>query len=132
MLGLLTTGFSWLFGNSTSSDKAVGAISDRLDNAFYTDQEKAAASQKIFDLKIEYAKHTQNQSIARRVIAFIVSGLWGFIVLCAAIGGYFDNTKDSWAAYLMTLLDSTVNQPFMIILGFYFLAHVVGKIGKPS
>lgn len=122
--------FGWLTGGSDTAEKVVDGVSSGLDMMFYTDEEKAIANGKILDWKLKYATATAGQSISRRIIATIVSGLWGLIVLSASISGYFDNGKDSWSAYLMELLNSTVNTPFMIIIGFYFAAHVVGKLGQ--
>lgn len=121
---------SWLFGNSKAADAAVNGI----DALVFTDQEKAtmdaAAMDKILDFKIEYAKHTQNQSIARRIIAIIVSGLWALLILIAAIAGYFDAGGTGYAAYIGGIVVTSVNPPFMVIIGFYFAAHVVKGLRK--
>lgn len=118
----------WLTGESKTAEKVVDGVSSGLDMMFYTDEEKAIANGKILDWKLKYATASAGQSISRRVIATIVSSLWGLIVLAAAVAGYFATGKDSYANYLMELLGSTVNTPFMIIIGFYFAAHVVGKL----
>ncbi len=126
MLGsLIAGGLSWLFGNSKSADKAVDTIADGLDNAFFTDQEKTNAGLKILDFKIRYAEATQNQSIARRVIAFIVSSLWALLVMVAVVTGFFNDGEGSFSSFVFSVLDQVVNPPFMIVIGFYFAAHVV-------
>ena len=119
--------FNWLFGNSNSASKVVDGVVNGLDALIFTDEEKSIASQKVLDFKIEYAKHTQNQSIARRVIAFIVSGLWGALNLFA-VGLHFFSVPGS--EFVFKVISENINTPFMIIVGFYFAAHVVGKLGK--
>jgi len=117
--------FNWLFGNSKATDAAVRGI----DALIFTDEEKAnldaAARDKILQFKIDYAKATQNQSVARRIIAVIVSALWALLVLVAAIAGYFDASDTGYAAYVGGIVVTTLNPPFMVIIGFYFAAHVV-------
>ena len=119
--------WSWLFGNSESSNKVVDGVVNGVDAMFFTDEEKSVANQKVLDFKIEYAKHTQNQSIARRVIAFIVSGLWGALNLLA-VALYFISEPAS--QFVFKVISENINVPFMIVVGFYFAAHVVGKLGK--
>lgn len=119
--------WSWLFGNSSAAEKVVDGVSNGLDMLMFTDEEKAIASQKVLDFKIEYAKHTQNQSIARRVIAFSITGLWALLNLFA-VALYFISEPAS--KFIFEVLKENINTPFMIVVGFYFAAHVVGKLGK--
>jgi len=119
--------WSWLFGNSKNAEKVVDGVSNGFDMMFFTDEEKSIASQKVLDFKIEYAKHTQSQSIARRVIAFIVAGIWGVLVLIA-VGLYFVSVEAS--NFVFSVIKDVVNPPFMIITAFYFMAHIAGKFTK--
>jgi len=119
--------FSWLTGESKTAEKVVDGVSSGLDMMFYTDEEKAIAAHKVLDFKIEYAKHTQNQSVARRVIAFIVSGIWGLLNI-VAVALYFISEPAS--DFIFKVINQNINTPFMIIVGFYFAAHIVGKL-KP-
>ncbi len=117
--------WSWLFGNSDSANKVVDGVSSGLDMMFFTDEEKSIASQKVLDFKIEYAKATQNQSVARRIIAFIVCGIWGFLNI-SAVAMYFISETSS--KFIFEVIKENINTPFMIIVGFYFAAHIVGKL----
>ena len=119
--------FSWLTGNSNTAEKVVDGVSSGLDMMFFTDEEKSIASQKVLDFKIEYAKATQNQSIARRVIAFAITGVWVFLNLLA-VTLYFISEASS--KFIFEVLKENINTPFMIVVGFYFAAHVVGKLSK--
>ena len=120
-MGLL----SWLTGESETAGKVVDGVSSGLDMMFYTDEEKAIAAHKVLDFKIEYAKHTQNQSVARRVIAFIVAGLWGFLNLLAVLLYFISEDSSN---FVFKVINENINMPFMIIVGFYFAAHIVGKL----
>ena len=116
----------WLFGNSKAADKAVDGIYDGLDALVFTDEEKSVAAQKILDFKIEYAKHTQNQSISRRIISVGVTLMWvsvGIATLVAQALG-----ASVFAEYAFKFLVDVVMTPFSIIVGFYFAAHIVGKL----
>ena len=119
---------SWLMGNSSAAEKAVDAVVATGDALWFTDEEKAVAAQKVLDFKIEYAKHTQNQSISRRIITVAVSVMWmivGIAILVAKAWG-----MDAFAEYAFKFMVDAIMQPFSIIVGFYFLSHVVGKFGK--
>lgn len=120
--------FNWLFGNSEAVEKATDAVISTGDALFFTDEEKSVASQKILDWKIEYAKATQGQSISRRIIAAGVTAMWmltGVVALIAASWG-----QKEYAEYVMKFLVDVVMQPFSIIVGFYFLAHIVKGVKK--
>lgn len=121
MLALLGTAFSWITGNSNSANKAMSAV----DALVYTDEEKAVAGQKILDFKIEYAKATQGQSVARRVIAVVITAMWACLNLLSVgleLGGLTEKS-----GFIASLLENDINPPFMIVIGFYFLAHVVKR-----
>ncbi|MDX8400946.1 MAG: hypothetical protein R8K20_11975 [Gallionellaceae bacterium] len=117
--------FSWLLGNSNAAEKAVNGVVDGLDALVFTDEEKSIANQKVLDFKIEYAKHTQNQSISRRIITVSVCVMWLIVGLSALISTSLGATE--YAKYAMKFLVDVVMQPFSIIVGFYFIAHLVGK-----
>ena len=120
--------FGWLTGNSKIAEKAADGVYNGIDNLFFTEEEKSVASQKVLDFKIKYAEVTQSQSVARRIIAFGVTFMWclvGIVALMAKAWG-----SDSFAEYAILFLKDVVMQPFMIIVGFYFLAHVVKGISS--
>ena len=79
--------FSFLTGGSKTAEKVVDGVSSGIDAMFFTDEEKSRASQQILDWKLEYAKSTAGQSIARRVIAFAVTGMWCFVILLTVVVG---------------------------------------------
>ena len=119
--------FSFLTGGSKVAEKVVDGVSSGMDMAFYTDEEKSIASQKILDWKLDYAKATASQSISRRIISCVVSALWALLIIVAVVFGLILGKEAASVQFLIEILKDIVNPPFMIILGFYFLAHVVGK-----
>lgn len=115
-----------LFGGGKITEQIVSSISSGIDSAFYTDQEKAEANQKILDFKLEWVKATQGQNIARRLVALAVTVMWmlcGLIVLIAKGLG-----ADAFSQFALAYLTDVVTRPFEVIIGFYFLAHVARAV----
>ncbi|MDO9464685.1 MAG: hypothetical protein Q7J67_05250, partial [bacterium] len=103
-----------------------------LDNAFYTDQEKAADAGKIMDtwLKIQETTASENsiRSITRRILAWLVMGSFIFMTLSACVIWKFSS---EWAGYVKTMLiDSQLGYLAMIVGFFYFGAYEVGRFIK--
>jgi len=122
-MGLL----SFLTGQSKTAEKVVDGAISGLDAMFFTDEEKSVANQKILDWKLSYASATQGMSISRRVITFTISAAWLLLVLLTVAVGLMFGGDSAAVAFLMKILIDVVMQPFSIIVGFYFLAHVVGN-----
>lgn len=123
---------SWLTGNSKSAEKAVDGVVNGVDAMFFTAEEKAAAMQQAFALKIDFAKHTAFMSISRRVIVCMVTALWGvMVILLVAFGLIFGKDSSSFTL-LFEVMKDIVNPPFMIIVAFYFMSQLASKArGKP-
>ena len=122
--------FSFLTGSSATAEKVVDGALSGLDAVFYTDEEKAVASQKILDWKLQYATATQGMSISRRVIAFTLCAAWLLLVLITVVIGLFFGGDSAEVKFLMSIMTDVVMQPFSIVVAFYFLAHVVGSARK--
>jgi len=117
-----------LFGGGDTTNKIVDGVMKGTDALFFTDEEKSVANQKILDFKLEWMKATQGQNIARRIIAIIVTLMWmGIGVSILAAQALHHTAFAQFAAKYMT---DVVTTPFMIIIGFYFAAHIVGKMGS--
>ncbi len=115
-----------LFGGGKTTDKIVDGVIDGVDAMFFTDEEKSVANQKVLDFKLEWMKATQGQNIARRIIAVGVTAMWllaGLIILGAQAFGHVEFSK-----FAFTYLKDVVSTPFAIIIGFYFAAHIMGKL----
>lgn len=117
--------FSTLFSSSATTEKIVDGVVAGVDSMFYTDEEKSVANQKILDFKLEYAKTTQGQNIARRVIAFAVTFL--FVLLCLTIVTAKGFGYDDYSEFAYKFMTDVIAMPFSIIIGFYFAASLVRK-----
>ena len=121
---------SFLTGGSDVAEKVVDGVSSGLDVMFYTDEEKSQANQKILDWKLAYAKATAAMSISRRIIVCGVCFVWIVLVLLLIIVASFAGNDSQMFKDLFDIMKDVVNPPFMIIVAFYFLAHVVGNARK--
>lgn len=81
--------WSFLTGGSDVAEKAADGIYNGIDKLIYTDEEKAEASQKGFELFLEYQKATLPQNKARRQLALLVTALWTTLVVIQALGVIF-------------------------------------------
>lgn len=119
--------FSWLTGGGDTANKVIETASSGLDMMFFTDEEKSIAGQKVLDFKLEWLKATSGQNLARRVIAFGVVGLWCLGVLTACVAQLI---SPEYSKFIFSVLKDIVGLPFTVIIGFYFAAHMVGKLKK--
>jgi len=123
MFGLLSGMFT-----SNNIDRAGEGLYNGIDNMFYTDEEKGVANQKILDWKLKYASVTAPQNISRRFIAIVVTLLWALAIVVMCVAKFFDNA--TFATYMFEVMRDVVGPPFMIIVGFYFLAHITKGLGS--
>jgi hypothetical protein len=114
--------FDKLFGSDKQLDKLTTGAVNGLDKIFFTEEEKSEANQKLSEWYLKYLEATQPQNLARRLIALIVVSLWAFLILFGVLLYKLDM---AWSAFVFSTLNNIVNNPFMIIVGFYFLTHAV-------
>lgn len=127
-MGLLGT----LFGTPKVVDTVADTVKSgvgMLDNAFYTDQEKAADAVKLMDVWIEIQKTTASEnsirSITRRLLAWTIMGVYVLIVMAACIVWKID---PEWAKYILSLLTETNLSYLALIVGFfYFGSYAIGQ-----
>jgi hypothetical protein len=117
-----------LFGSDKQLDKLTSGAVNGLDKIFFTKEEKAEANQKLSDWYLKYLEATQPQNLARRLIAIVVVSLWAFLIFFGVLMWKFDV---GWSTFIFSTLNNIVNNPFMIIIGFYFLTHAV-RAYKPG
>ena len=107
-MGFLTT----LFGMPKVVETAVTTIgglattgAGMIDNAFYTDQEKAASLEKRMDvylkLQMAWANDNSVSAIVRRIIATLTFSTFFFLVLSACVLWKID--KD-WAMFILKVI----------------------------
>ena len=119
--------YSFLTGNSDAVESAVDGAVGLLDNAFFTDQERSAASTKMMEFRMQFAIKTQSMSISRRVITVAVVAMWLLLVLLLVIFGSIAGGKSDTVLFLFDIMEDIVMPPFIVIVGFYFLSQVVSK-----
>jgi len=121
--------FSFITGSKVA-EKVIDGAMRAGDALFFTDEEKSKASQKKLDWTLEYMKATAPQNVSRRVIAFVIVGLWALLVLVAVIAGGFARGPDTYSQFVFDTLTEIVLQPFSIVVGFYFLTQLVRSAKK--
>ena len=112
----------WL-GSSEVVEKGLDMIDRGVDMAIYTGEEKAIAGQKLLEWKLSWVKATGAQSVARRVIAFAVVGVWVYLVLLGVHLHIFGLTNE--ATFIFKILVDIVTNPFLMVMGFFYAAHLI-------
>lgn len=112
---------SWLTGNSKTTETVADGIYNGIDKIFYTEEEKAEASTRGFELFVKYQEATQPQNVARRLIAVQVVAVWLLFVVIAGLGIVFgfDYKKE-----LIDFIANVLNWPFMAIMTFYYMKRI--------
>jgi len=111
----------WLTGGSKTAETVANGIYSGIDKLVYTDEEKADASRKGFELFIKYQEATQPQNVARRLIAMQVVAVWVLFVMVAGVGVVF---SFEYEARLVKFIDDILNWPFMFVMGFYYAKRI--------
>jgi hypothetical protein len=114
---------SGIFGKGDTVEKGLDMAGKGLDAMFFTDEEKSVANQTILDWKLKWISATGAQSVARRVIAYVIVALWSFMVVLGVGLELLDATTKS--RFIFEVLRDILNWPFITIIGFYFAAHMV-------
>ena len=126
--------------------KAAESVADTLntsakgifslaDNAFYTDQEKSAASQKAMDAYIDVYKATMNESTgtaeARRWFLQMITNYILLMATLCILAKWFDRS-DLALTIMEVVKDFYIGEAFVAAVSFYFLTHVVKGLQKNS
>jgi len=80
------------------------------------------------DKFIEVLKVTQQQSPARRMIAFVVAGIWALLVVCWLL--MIGLNQFAAAMAIKEFMKETVTEPFNYIIAFYFVSAILSGIKK--
>jgi hypothetical protein len=129
-----------LFGSDAALEKVVDTASGLLDEAFYTDQEeaedKAAARSEAQGLVIKWMEASTGSRLARRVIAFAITGTWLAMYWMTAMSAiaaiWLEDKADrlNQSGLVMDAAADVMISPVMLILGFYFAAPYMGDLAK--
>ena len=110
------------------SDKVVDGAMSAADKLFFTNEEKA-------DYKIKLLKAYEPFKLAQRLIAGLVTSVYLFIHLIAAvmyvISFWLEKAKEV-SEGLFTLNNDSLGTPFAIIVAWYFAGGVLNSIKKKN
>ena len=120
--------FGRLFATPDSISKTLDAAISAGDKLVFTAEEKAEMNLKIQDWYLEYLKATQPMNLSRRVLTFIIGGIWALFLSIGTMFALFNHTET--AELMWTIMSDNVNTPFTIVVGFYFAAHVMRNLSK--
>lgn len=105
-----------------------------IDNAFYTDQEKAEASAKALDAYIEVYKTTMNESTgtaeARRWFLQVITN-YVLLACTICIGAELLGHGGVAEAIVRYVTAFQIGWAFVAAVGFYFLTHVAKGLVPP-
>lgn len=117
--------FGRLFGSQKvveeNAKTVVDGVVNGLDAIVFTKEEQAHFHQGMMNWVLKYMQATQPQNLARRLIAFVIVGLWAFVVLLASLAWKWDK---AYSDFLFKVLSDVINYPFMMVMGFYFATHL--------
>lgn len=131
------TGIKAIFG----TPKIVGAVADTVksgmtmwDKSKFTDQEQSEMSLESGKLWLKIQEATANEnsirSITRRVLAWLIMGIFLFLVISACVIWRFN---PEWAEYIKNMIiDSQLGWLTMSVGIFYFGSHFISGHLKKS
>ena len=111
-----------IFGSSKNTATIVDGAVKGLDALVYTDEEKAITRAQSAEWFLRYLQATQPQNLARRLIALVIVGLWAMLII---LGVAFYHWAPAFSEFVFEVLRDVVMNPFLMVMGFYFAAHVV-------
>ena len=114
--------FAAIFGTADHTKTVLDASVAGIDKLFYTDEEKAENAGRFADWYLRYLAATQPQNLARRLIALVVVLLWSSLIIAGVVLWKLDR---EYSNFIFETLLSVVAEPFLLIMGFYYGAHVV-------
>lgn len=127
-----------------TADKVVGMTGNLIDEAFDTDQEKAerkaAAAARAQSMVVEWVEASTGSRLARRVIAFAITGVWLGLKMFAlgvstlAVWANKETTVERLGetATLAQAGYTDMTPAVMLILGFYFAAPYMGDLAHAA
>lgn len=136
---------SWL-GKLFGTDEAVRGVLDTgkelLDDAFYTDSEKAEDraqdAREVRQMVVDWMQNTQGQNLSRRVIALSVTFTWLSMFVISTLLTIAAVWSGEYRLPLMAsseVLDNrneSMTGAVMLILGFYFAAPKISEIAEAA
>jgi len=113
--------------NPKTTDKLIDNVSNGIDKAFFTDEEKSIASKAILDTKLKIATSNGNFQIAQRLLALLFSV--NFILsfwMCTVL--YFYSSDKKFKGFLSLISDFHIGWIMLAIITFYFGGGFIGSL----
>lgn len=114
--------FAAIFGTADHTKTVLDASVAGIDKLFYTAEEKAENAARFADWYLRYLAATNPQNLARRLIALVVVLLWALLIIA---GVALWKVDEAYSKFVFETLVDIVAPPFLLIMGFYYGAHVV-------
>jgi len=136
--------FNWLgkmFASDKALDRGLGMLEKAGDALVYTDEEKANDRANMIKHKdkliVDWIESSKSANIARRWLAFMVGGIWAFLLLFSWLSQQLAVWSTSVNVKKLEQMKE-INDPFleqatggmMLVLAFYFAAPYMGDIVK--
>lgn len=113
--------FAAIFGTADHTKTVLDATVAGVDALWYTDEEKAENAARFADWYLVYLATTSPQNLARRLIALVLVLLWSSLIILGVAVWKFDKAYSDFVFETLKI----VSEPFLLIMGFYYGAHVV-------
>ena len=132
-----------IFGSPDIVKESLGLIRDAGDAIWYTEEEKAQDAarrgQQADKLLIDWMESTKGQNLARRLLAVMLTAIWGAMFLLGTIGDMIAPFLSLYAdpSFMVAWRESSsaigertgqMTGAMMLILGFYFAAPHMDKV----
>lgn len=124
-----------IFGSPKNTETIVSGAVGGIDKMFFTQQEKAEANAKLGDWYLKYLTATQPQNLARRLIAMVIVFIWALLIIVGVVARGIElwvmglvtaeEGEQLFSEFIFSVLVEVVMNPFLMVMGFYFVAHVV-------
>ena len=132
-----------LFGTDEAVKGVLETGRELLDDAFYTDAEKAEdrslAAAGVRNMVVDWMGNTQGQNLSRRLIAVSVTSIWLSMYIIATVMDvaavwlpelYYQRLVDT--SQLLDSRNDSMTGAVMLILGFYFAAPKIAAIAEAA
>ena len=117
----IKTAIKGLFSSTDIIDKGAKG----LDALHYSKEESAADNIEMMKAKATLFASSTASAITRRLLAFSVGLYW---LLCQMVSLVCLFVSDAHYKLLSNHIDDSVNQPFIIVIMFYFGTAAIGKL----
>lgn len=116
--------FQNIFSSSEPANKLIDAVINTGDALVYTTEEQASDSHKKLAFALEWLKNSSPQNLARRYIAITIVAYFLFVCSLLLFFGLY-NPSSMQTLFLQKFISHYLLNPFLGIMGFYFMTHLL-------